>query len=48
MKFPLVPNSGLAILEEHDVDTYPYHHFKSLFSRDGKGFILAKIGEGDV
>lgn len=41
LKFPYHPNAGLAVLEEHDIDTYPYHYFKSLFSKEGKGFRLA-------
>ena len=40
LRFPLVPNSGLLVLEEHDIDTYPYTYFKSLFSKEGKGFTL--------
>lgn len=38
MRFPSTPNCGLAILEQHDIDTYPYHYYKSLFNPDGKGF----------
>ena len=40
LKFPTVANCGLLVLEEHDVDTYPYTYFKSLYSVDGKGFQL--------
>ena len=45
MKFPLTPNSGLLVLEEHDADTYPYTYFKSLFSSQGKGFTLTSGSE---
>ena len=42
VKYPLVQNAGLTVLEEHDIDTYPYHCFKSLFNPEGKGFALTK------
>ena len=42
LRFPLVANSGMLVLEEHDIDTYPYTYFKSLFSKEGKGFSLVE------
>jgi hypothetical protein len=40
LKFPTIANAGLAVLPEHDIDTYPYNFFKSLFSKEGAGFHL--------
>ena len=42
LRYPIVQNAGFTILPEHDIDTYPYSCFKSLFSREGKGFKLIK------
>lgn len=36
----MVQNAGFTVLDEHDIDTYPYSTFKSLFNREGKGFKL--------
>lgn len=47
LRYPIVQNAGFTVLEEHDIDTYPYSYFKSLFSRDGKGFKLVKGEEID-
>ena len=47
MRYPIVQNAGFTILPEHDIDTYPYSTFKSLFSRDGRGFKLIKGEEID-
>lgn len=35
------------MLDEHDIDTYPYSNFKSLFNREGKGFKLVEGEEID-
>lgn len=40
LRYPIVQNSGFTVIEEHDIDTYPYTTYKSLFSKDGKGFKL--------
>jgi len=42
LRYPIVQNAGFTVLPEHDIDTYPYTYFKSLFSRDGKGFKLVR------
>lgn len=42
VRFPLVRNSGFTVLQQQDSDTYPYTHFKSLFSNQGRGFKLVK------
>lgn len=47
LRYPIVQNAGFTVLEEHDIDTYPYTTFKSLFSREGKGFKLVKGEEID-
>lgn len=47
LRFPIVQNAGFTVLEQHDIDTYPYSHFKSLFNREGKGFKLVKGEEID-
>jgi hypothetical protein len=44
LKYPIVQNTGFTVLEEHDIDTYPYTYFKSLFNKEGKGF---KLTSGD-
>ena len=33
VRFPLVQNAGLSVLEECDSDTYPYSTYKSLFNK---------------
>ena len=47
LKYPIVQNAGFTLLEEHDIDTYPYSTFKSLFSQEGKGFCLTQGEEID-
>jgi hypothetical protein len=47
LRYPMVQNTGFTILEEHDIDTYPYTNFKSLFNREGKGFKLIEGEEID-
>ncbi len=42
LRYPIVQNTGFTVLEEQDMDTYPYTYFKSLFNREGKGFKLVK------
>lgn len=46
-RYPIVQNAGFTVLEEHDIDTYPYALFKSLFNREGKGFLLVQGEEID-
>lgn len=46
-RYPIVQNAGFTVLDEHDIDTYPYAHFKSLFSREGRGFALIEGEEID-
>jgi hypothetical protein len=47
LRYPLVQNTGFTVLEEHDIDTYPYTNFKSLFNKEGKGFKLVQGEEID-
>lgn len=42
LKFPNINNCGLLVLEDHDIDTYPYHYFKSIYSKEGKSFELTQ------
>lgn len=42
LKYPIVQNAGFTVLQEQDIDTYPYTYFKSLYSREGKGFRLTQ------